>query len=257
MNNLEIAHLWANRSRPSGKGSHFYFEGDTIYSYGPHFPAARLFSHPVTGQTCALITTGKRSLTTTRHVALIRQAVSHLTVFGVTNVTVDVSTLAKLNDVCADSAAWLLSEAECAKAARRESARRNRARVKLDKANRLAFPAELGAWRLGGLAPKAGFLTGTALRIVGRAVETSASARVPLAAARRAWPVLLAAVRAEEANPTPVCWEPFFSAPDFKWGDYQGISLRRVDFGSPMELVVGCHRIPWDEVAGIAAKLGL
>ena len=33
--------MWANQARDGAKGSSFYFNGDTIYSYGPHFPIAR------------------------------------------------------------------------------------------------------------------------------------------------------------------------------------------------------------------------
>ena len=40
MNNQQVAHLWASGSKASGKGSNFYFEGDTIF-YGSHFPVAR------------------------------------------------------------------------------------------------------------------------------------------------------------------------------------------------------------------------
>lgn len=77
MNNKEVAHLWANRSRPSAKGSHFYFEGDTIYSYGSHFPIARHHKGVV------LFTTKRYSSTTAKHKSYVRQACSHLTVFEV------------------------------------------------------------------------------------------------------------------------------------------------------------------------------
>lgn len=34
MNNSMVAHLWANESKESANGSNFYFEGESIYSYG-------------------------------------------------------------------------------------------------------------------------------------------------------------------------------------------------------------------------------
>jgi hypothetical protein len=34
-----VAHLWAHQSQDSARnGGNFYFEGDTLYSYGAHFP---------------------------------------------------------------------------------------------------------------------------------------------------------------------------------------------------------------------------
>lgn len=40
MNNTQVAHKWATRNGGSGRGSNFYFEGPTLYSYGPHYPLA-------------------------------------------------------------------------------------------------------------------------------------------------------------------------------------------------------------------------
>lgn len=37
MNNSMVAHLWANEKQESANGSNFYFEGESIYSYGRHF----------------------------------------------------------------------------------------------------------------------------------------------------------------------------------------------------------------------------
>ena len=38
-----VAHLWAHKSQDFARnpGHNFYFHGDTIYSYGSHFPVAR------------------------------------------------------------------------------------------------------------------------------------------------------------------------------------------------------------------------
>lgn len=80
MNNKEVAHLWANQSRERATGSHFYFEGDTIYSYGSHFPIARHYKGVV------LFTTKGHSKTTACHKSIVRSACSHLTVFEVSQV---------------------------------------------------------------------------------------------------------------------------------------------------------------------------
>jgi hypothetical protein len=44
MNNSTLAHNWANKIKPSGKGSNMFYEGDTIYSYGYHFPIAKFIT---------------------------------------------------------------------------------------------------------------------------------------------------------------------------------------------------------------------
>lgn len=80
MNNKQIAHLWANKSRESASGSHFFFRGDTIFSYGDHFPIARHYKGVV------LFTDKKYSISTTRHCSYVRQACNHLTSFTVTDV---------------------------------------------------------------------------------------------------------------------------------------------------------------------------
>lgn len=63
-----VAHLWAHQAQDSarigGRGN-FYFEGDTIYSYGSHFPIAR---HVETKRGRAvLFTTRDYSVTTSGH----------------------------------------------------------------------------------------------------------------------------------------------------------------------------------------------
>jgi hypothetical protein len=70
MNNREVAHLWANQSRASGKGSNFFFEGPTIYSYGYHFPIARHVGSVI------LFTTDSYSSSTAKHKAYTRQAIA-------------------------------------------------------------------------------------------------------------------------------------------------------------------------------------
>lgn len=67
--NSEVAALWASRAQSSarnGTGS-FYFEGDTIYSYGPHFPIARIVQN-ASGSYAVLITTRSYSATSAGHV---------------------------------------------------------------------------------------------------------------------------------------------------------------------------------------------
>lgn len=80
MNNKQVAHLWANKSRQQASGSHFFFDGDTIYSYGAHFPIARHYKGNV------LFTAKDYSVTTQRHKSYVRQACNHIPTFTVGNV---------------------------------------------------------------------------------------------------------------------------------------------------------------------------
>jgi len=89
MNNDQVAHLWANQSKPHAKGSNFFFDGKTIYSYGQHFPVATLVPFKVkegrktTERTIALFERATYSVSTTRHQSSARQACSHLETFEV------------------------------------------------------------------------------------------------------------------------------------------------------------------------------
>lgn len=74
----EVAHLWAHQTQNearngSGARNNFYFEGDTIYSYGRHFPIAR---HIETEKGKAILfTTRTYSITTSGHINLVRGAI--------------------------------------------------------------------------------------------------------------------------------------------------------------------------------------
>ena len=83
-----VAHLWAHQSqdsaRTAGQGN-FYFRGDTIYSYGPHFPIARHVRNK-RGQVAILFTTRSYSPSTARHKSIVSRACNHLTVFHVVEI---------------------------------------------------------------------------------------------------------------------------------------------------------------------------
>src|SRR4051794_17602476 len=63
----EVAHLWAHRAQEHARdrGGKLYFNGDTIYSYGEHFPIARHVYHG--DQHIVLFTCMGYSNTTSRH----------------------------------------------------------------------------------------------------------------------------------------------------------------------------------------------
>lgn len=74
---MNIAHLWAAHNldgqevkplkKNTGQGSNFYWEGDTIYSYGRHFPIARVIEHKK--KKAVLFTTRTYSVTTSNHIS--------------------------------------------------------------------------------------------------------------------------------------------------------------------------------------------
>ncbi len=74
----EVAHIWANQLQQSGRNSdgNFYFEGDTIYSYGGHFPIAKHVENK-NGQKAVLFTFRGYSNTTAKQIGITRRAVSN------------------------------------------------------------------------------------------------------------------------------------------------------------------------------------
>ena len=81
-NHHEVCHIWAQQKQSEGKASRIFFEDKSIYSYGRHFEMARFI-----GANTVFITTRKYSVTTAKHLSLVRRAVSHKTVFEVPSFT--------------------------------------------------------------------------------------------------------------------------------------------------------------------------
>jgi hypothetical protein len=79
----QIAHLWMNKKQDHARDSResFYFRGDTIYSYGSHFPIARHVRNS-RGEDAVLMTTDTYSNTTAKHISMVRSAL-HGTVIHV------------------------------------------------------------------------------------------------------------------------------------------------------------------------------
>lgn len=72
----EIAHLWAHQSAPHARNPahNFWFNGPVIYSYGGHFPIARIVTKD-DGSRMVLCTTRGYSVTTSRHIHRVRMAI--------------------------------------------------------------------------------------------------------------------------------------------------------------------------------------
>jgi hypothetical protein len=84
----EVPHLWAHRTQDEARNrqGNLYFTGDTIYSYGSHFPIARHVTNDA-GERAVLFTTATYSVTTSSHCSAVRSAIpSGMQVFYVPNV---------------------------------------------------------------------------------------------------------------------------------------------------------------------------
>src|SRR5258708_686005 len=85
----EIPHLWAHRAQDETRNrkGNLYFHGDTIYSYGLHFPIARHVTNDA-GERAVLFTTATYSVTTSSHCSAVRSAIpSGIRVFHVPHVS--------------------------------------------------------------------------------------------------------------------------------------------------------------------------
>lgn len=84
----DVAHVWAHRLQEHARNStgSLFFNGDTIYSYGRHFPIARHVTDK-NGRACVLFTTRDYSVTTSGHKSAVRCAIADgLRVFHVQDV---------------------------------------------------------------------------------------------------------------------------------------------------------------------------
>jgi len=62
----QVAHAWATKSDNYQKGHHMFREGNTVYSYGYHFPIARHITLP-DGKPAIMLTTQTYSSSTSQH----------------------------------------------------------------------------------------------------------------------------------------------------------------------------------------------
>jgi hypothetical protein len=80
--NSEVPHIWAQQNQPSGRGSNIFFEGETIYSYGRHFPMATIKGNDV------FFTKRSYSVSTGKHLSRTQGAISHKNIIWVYEVPV-------------------------------------------------------------------------------------------------------------------------------------------------------------------------
>lgn len=81
-NNQQLCHVWASRSQESGRNPSktFYFKDDTIWSYGSHYVAAKIYDSTV------LINSRGYSNTTRKQLNNIRRAVTQYKTYTVPDV---------------------------------------------------------------------------------------------------------------------------------------------------------------------------
>lgn len=121
-----------------------------------------------------------------------------------------------------------------------EAEKKQKALEKIRKAEKIAEQAEaLIKWRAGENVNN--HFEVTALRVYGEEVQTSRGARIPLAEAVRAWPLLQKIATSGEA----------VRPENMRLGYYQVSSI------SSEALIVGCHHIPMAEVLNVASVLNL
>lgn len=73
--NREVPHIWAQQHQSEGRGyGNIFFEEDKIYSYGRHFCMGRILP----GNDVAVLTTRTHSITTSKQMGYVKQAVTHL-----------------------------------------------------------------------------------------------------------------------------------------------------------------------------------
>jgi hypothetical protein len=72
--NSELAHVWAQQSQEAGRGSNFFFEGTSIFSWGHHFKIAEFITAP-NGETVVLYNPSRCSSSTGKHQHSVRRAV--------------------------------------------------------------------------------------------------------------------------------------------------------------------------------------
>src|SRR6187551_2651644 len=148
MTTNEIFHLWANQSKTSGKSGNVFFEGAIIYSYGHHFPIAKLAA--IGEKAYAFLSPNKYSVTTTRHQSLAERAIHGREVLVLCPKLWDrITDAASLADALAIQAAANIENRERIAEAKRADAARARARKKAEAAALAEFPKALEEWREG------------------------------------------------------------------------------------------------------------
>lgn len=245
MSHSETAHRWAaGNFKGSSSRAALWFEGDTIYSWGRHWPIARLVT--VDGQRAVILNGNRYSNSTSKHTLHTRRAVSHLPVYNVCRA--EVATLPAV--MTADEAALAMQRYEVACVASAEHAREERnARARQARARRkealLTLAERLEGWRNGKALGSSLYSLPVAVRLSadGRDVETSHGARVRLRDALRLFKLCRAV---KDGELVPRCAGEM----SVKVGPFE---LRGIDADG--DATVGCHKLAFAEMSALFDRL--
>lgn len=281
----QVAHLWANQSQSEARNSNgsLYFNGDTIYSYGSHFPIARHVSNK-RGEYAVLFTTRDYSSTTAQHKSAVRHAligqlvfyVEHPTNEGAQSVKANLADykarivarlqeakrarknataiLANVRDLSGDANAYAAfvgsrarfgEPADFAKLVEEAEGKRKRATEAQRKAEaaRKAEEAEHLAQWMRGERDGTFYNSEVRLRAKDDELQTSKGARVPLEDARRAF------VLVRRCHDSATSWQR-----NGETCPVGGFHIDRISENGNVK--AGCHVILWDEVERFATAQG-
>lgn len=276
-----VAHIWAQQSQSEGRnsGHTFYFRDRVIYSYRDSYPIGAFHGNVV------LFRPSSYGVTTSRNISAARQAARHHECFtvvsGFDGGEIDHEKnkeffLADIDGKLAKSAtareraeaylecalyaasiarkyagifglSWDIPEPkitpdflEKLKAARKAKAAETRER----NARKLAEEKENIEQWLAGKCDRLSYGLPVFLRIKGDQVQTSKGAVVPLEHARRLWPI----IERVRASGTPYV----------RNGHSERVGHFTVDkIAANGDVKIGCHDIPYAQIARIARELGL
>jgi len=272
MNNREVAHKWANRSRQEGSGSNLFFRGDTIYSYGDHFPIARHVDGVI------LFTTRGYSSTTAKHKSYTIGTCSHKQVFFVDDPTAKPSkahlkayaerirdlelkvgrarnvefALQRLEREVEEANKFAehfgfetrfkinVDLEELREKAKLQAERERKARDARDRKLEAEIKETIFNWKQGAPVQIPWAYQKVLLRARNGQMETSKGAIVPLADAERTFRFVR---QMRERG-----WRR--NGEQHRIGDYQ------LDAVNEQEVIAGCHRVGWDEIERFAGSQG-
>lgn len=284
--NSEVCHVWAQQRQYEGRNGtgSIFFRGGTIYSYGEHFPMARILrEHGFV----ALLNSDSYSVTTSRHQNTVYWAVNHMRCFHVPNVMASGKKQHKKNyqyliadyKRCLKKAAatrtwqgmWLdnaqkaldsaneytklfklgyrqkafeYDEKELKAALARERKQARKRNAARREKEEKEYRKQLAAWRAGGYRGHLLSRRGVMLRVKGDNVETTRGASFPVKHAERAWPLILACRKKTREFVT--------NGKTIHLGHYQ---IDKIDVNGNVR--AGCHNVKFIEIQRVAKELGL
>lgn len=281
LNNYQLCHSWAHREHKSARnqGRTLFHEDGVIYSYGYHFPIARLVDGVV------LMTTENYSVTTSHHISMVRRAIPwNILVFNVPEVTADCNhrrnhddykvrideTLKKAakarsnRDYYITAAAHVVDQANAysdhfklrrkkieldfdidsvKENIRAEKKRQEKKAAAAEKKRQREQAEVLKLWQ-SGESNRRPSTSKVFMRVAGDNVETSHGVKFPVSDALKLWPIINKVIKSGSSLTT---------IPDrFKLGIYSVDAI-----STKGTVVAGCHTVLFDQIEFVAEQLGV